>query len=550
MANPHRKKHRVHQPPRERTDARIARSGFGLGSTLLIALALTAAGCWAYSTSFAGVFVYDDGLSIVENAHIKTLWPLTQAMSAPPEATVSGRPVASLTLALNYALAPVDARDVMAPVAPGSPPDAADRFARNIWGYHALNLVVHLCAGLVLFGVVRRSLVQWHRPDHSTPLAFAAALIWLVHPLQTQAVTYVVQRVESLMGLFYLLTLYCAIRALDQGPAEARGPAEAEGPAKAGRHVQNRSAPSSPSYVVSGFPSPGLGTGSRTAWTIAAIAACTLGMGSKEVMVTAPILIWLWDVAFGVDVRRRRGLYAGLASTWLILILLVTMEHRPQSVGVNLGWTSWSYLETQAAVIVHYMRLAVLPAPLVFDYDWPRVRSLAEVWPQATALAALACAAAWGLVRHHPLGFLGAWFVLILAPTSSVLPIITEVAAEHRMYLPLAAVVSAVVVVAYEGVRRLLHAAIADATIRQRVAIALSIVAVASIALTLLQFIGLGFVGGALFKWLATWERSCADHTGKWRRRKQNLFARHFPSPDSITTAKPSPTPPRPWSAK
>jgi Tfp pilus assembly protein PilF len=419
----------THPGARARAATTASRQGFGRTSTLLAALALIAAGAWAYSTSFAGVFVLDDGLAIVDNPHIKTLWPLTEAMSAPAEATVSGRPIASLTLALNYALAPPDARDVMAPGGPTASPSAGERFYRNVWGYHALNLAIHIGAALVLFGTVRRTLVRKELHAHSTPLALVVALLWVVHPLQTQAVTYVVQRVESLMGLFYLLTLYCAIRAADD-----HGPPE-------GGHYDGMNRSADATYVVSAFR--------RTFWTVAAIAFCALGMATKEVMVTAPITVLLWDLTFDVEPRRRLRLYAGLAATWVILILLVVFEHRPQSVGFDLGWSWWSYLTTQAAVIAHYLRLAIVPLPLVFDYGWPKASSLASVWPHALFVGVLVGATAVALVKRHPLGFLGAWVFLILAPTSSVLPIATEVAAEHRMYLPVAAIIVAVVIGAY-----------------------------------------------------------------------------------------------------
>ena len=100
-----------------------------------LALALiVAAGVYAYTTSFAGVFVWDDGSTIVENAHIQSLWPLSSSMGAPADSTVSGRPLAAFSLALNYALAPADVRDALAPAGPGLPPDAATQFARNVWG--------------------------------------------------------------------------------------------------------------------------------------------------------------------------------------------------------------------------------------------------------------------------------------------------------------------------------------------------------------------------------------------------------------------------------
>ena len=156
---------------------------------LLIALA----GLAAYANSFSGSFVFDDADSIAENPTIRRLWPPGAALSPPGGGiTVSGRPFLNLTLACNYALG-----------------------GTNVSGYHAANLAIHVLAGLVLFGIARRTL-------RSNPvLAFAIALIWTVHPLQTESVTYIVQRAESLMGLFYLLTLYCFIRGAGAGARPA-----------------------------------------------------------------------------------------------------------------------------------------------------------------------------------------------------------------------------------------------------------------------------------------------------------------------------------------
>jgi len=188
-----------------------------LRETLLLVLLLTGVATWAYSTSFAGVFVFDDKFGIVQNPNITALWPLTRSMWAPPELPVTARPVASLSLALNHAMASPDVRDVMAPGRPGDPADVSARFLRNVWGYHFLNLLLHVLAAAALLGVVRRTLAgERLRPvfgPQATALAVVVALVWVVHPLTTDAVTYVVQRTEVLMGLFYLSTLYCAIRA-------------------------------------------------------------------------------------------------------------------------------------------------------------------------------------------------------------------------------------------------------------------------------------------------------------------------------------------------
>src|SRR5580692_7194183 len=157
-----------------------------LGAAGIIVLA----GLVAYHNSFGGAFVLDDQQAIVENASLRHLWPIWSPLHATTlNATVNGRPLLNLSLALNYAVS-------------GLQP----------WSYHAANLLIHLLAGLALFGVARRTLERGGAGRAALPAAGAIALLWTVHPLQTEAVTYVVQRAESLMGLCYLLTLYCFIR--------------------------------------------------------------------------------------------------------------------------------------------------------------------------------------------------------------------------------------------------------------------------------------------------------------------------------------------------
>ena len=168
-------------------------------------------------------------------------------------------------------------------------------------------------------------------------------------------------------------------------------------------------------------------------------------MGTKEVMVVAPLMVLLYDRTFVsgsspprcASVRdstrgsRRRGSSSGSS-------LLNAPSDERQLVLVA-GLTPWSYALTQCEVIVHYLRLSVWPEPLVLDYLWPVTDSWRSVAPAAVALLALLAGTALALRRRSWLGFCGAWFFLILAPTSSILPI-ADLAFEHRMYLPLAAV--------------------------------------------------------------------------------------------------------------
>ena len=252
-------------------------------------------------------------------------------MQAPLGTTLSGRPVAAFTFALNYAFAPADAREVFL-----APADASaariDQVRRNLWGYHAINLVIHLSAALALFGVTRRTFlaqsVNQPNATHATMLAWCASVLWVVQPLTTAAVTYVIQRVELLMALCLLLTLYFSIRAW-KGPVW---------------------------------------------WTVAAALTCAAGMATKESMVVAPLIVLSWDAIFAgrggswrALFRQHRLLYTLLAASWGLLAALVIGQHRPDAAGFGFEtWPWWRYLATQAGVILHYLRLAIYPSPLVF----------------------------------------------------------------------------------------------------------------------------------------------------------------------------------------
>ena len=306
---------------------------------------------------------------------------------------------------------------------------AGDGF--RVWGYHAVNLAIHIAAGLVLFSIVRRTLLQprLRRSFDRTaePLALLIAVIWVVHPLQTESVTYIVQRAESMMGLFYLLTLYCVIRG-----------AESDSP---------------------------------KLWYVLAVASCLLGMASKEVMVSAPLIALLYDRAFIAESfreawRRRRSLYLALGATWICLACLIVSAERfgtTSATAKSNGIRWWAHLLAEPAVMVHYLRLCVSPQPLCLDYfGWPMPGAWTSVLASAAVTVALLGATVWAWCSDSipsglgpAWGFLGAWFFLILGPTSSLIPM--DSLAEHRMYLPLAAVVAAVVLAAFEIGKRLVN---------------------------------------------------------------------------------------------
>ena len=188
-------------------------------------------------------------------------------------------------------------------------------------------------------------------------------------------------------------------------------------------------------------------------------------------MVTAPVLALLYDRTFVAGSfagawRERRGLYLALAGTWVLLLALVlATSGRGETAGFGTAITPFAYGLTQLKAIAHYLRLAVWPHPLVLDYGTAVVTSVDDVWLEGIAVLALLGATAWALVRRPVAGFCGAWFFVILAPSSSFIPLVSQTMAEHRMYLPLAAITVPAVALAwrYLGTRTWLLAFAAGA---------------------------------------------------------------------------------------
>ena len=373
---------------------------------LLGAVTLVLAALAVYSGSLEAPFVFDDIPSIVRNPTIRHLWPVWEPLNPPVDGSgASGRPLLNLSFAVNYAIGGLQVR-----------------------GYHWVNLALHALAVLALWGVLRRTLdfcragrgpAEGLRLGSCDPqdvelLAWSMALVWAVHPLLTESVVCVIQRNEVLGGLFYLLTLYCFVR---------------------GTEAERRSEASSP---------PGRTPRIRKWFTLSVLASLA-GMASKEIVATAPLMVLLYDRTFVAGTfraagRRRWRYYGALAGTWLLLAGLVWHNRlRGGTVGFGITASSWEYLLTQCRALVLYLKLSFWPHPLVLDYGWEVARSLGEVWGQALLVVALLVTTLLALVRKPAAGFIGAWFFVILAPSSSIVPLATQTIAEHRMYLALAA---------------------------------------------------------------------------------------------------------------
>jgi Tfp pilus assembly protein PilF len=275
----------------------------------------------------------------------------------------------------------------------------------EVWSYHAVNLLIHLAAGGFLFGILRRTLLR--RGVTSAVPAWVTTALWLLHPLQTESVTYIVQRAESLMGLFYLGAFYCFVRAIESSRQDG--------------------------------------------WSFLTVVLSLLGMATKETMVTLPCLLLLYDRTFGAGsfaaaLKQRPWFYAGLAFTWAMLAYLMIGTHsRGGSAGFAASAGKLEYALTQIYAVVHYLRLTVFPVPLVFDYGSELMKFSPMLAFHSAAYAALLIGTIFALVSRPAVGFLGAAFFILLAPTSTFVPIASQVIAEHRMYLALAAPLTAAV---------------------------------------------------------------------------------------------------------
>jgi tetratricopeptide (TPR) repeat protein len=377
-------------------------------------------------------FVFDDITAIPQNRSLRSF---AAALHPPVDTTVSGRPLLNLSFAVNRAV-------------------SGDRLA----AYHLTNCAILGLGAVLLFGLVRRTQARMSGPWSEWPglCAGAAALIWAVHPLQTESVAYMVQRAESLMGLFYLAVLYGTVRCA--APASNPRQSPSSGTPQALR------------------PSRGLPVSqpSQWAWGMFAVISCWAGMATKEVMVSAPIIALSLDRTFfagswGEALRRRWPIYLGMFASWILLVVLVASTHwRNGGAGFAAHFVWPQFLRTEAYGIMRYLRLSFWPAGQILDYGTHWIDSPLLWIPSALIVLALGAltltgllpgrgAAATAVTPARAASWLGLWFFAVLAPTSLV-PVPRQTLAEHRMYLALAPVVILVVVaiVRWTGPRALI----------------------------------------------------------------------------------------------
>jgi len=380
------------------------------------ALVLIGAVCACYGGALRGEFLFDDTATILNNPSIAHLWPMIGSgagagpLNPPPNRPTSARPIVNLTFAINHAIGGFDTA-----------------------GYHAVNIGLHALSALLLWAIVWRTLqLDYFRgrfEQVAGGLSFAAALVWAVHPLNSESVAYVTQRTESLMGFFYLAVLYASLR---YWGASSRA--------------------------------------SRIAWLFAAGSAGILGMLSKEMMASAIAMVLLFERTFVrgsflKSLKQSWPLYVALALSWIPVVALYSRQVRTPLAGFDQGIQAPTWWLTQTEVVLKYLKLVFRPWPLVIHYEVPYLRTIGEAWPWLVPVAMLIVGTIVLVWRRTSLGFVLAWFFAVLSPTL-LIPMPGETMAERRMYVPLMAIVPWVVIACYADIGRLLqptHKAVAAA---------------------------------------------------------------------------------------
>ena len=353
----------------------------------------------------AGVpFILDDFETIVDNPSVRQLWPLVGRgenngpLNPPDTSPSNGRPLVNLAMAINYHFGGLDP-----------------------FGYRIVHMAVHVLSAMLLWAIVARTLrLDFFRGRFDRvvePLSFAAAFVWVVHPLHTETLVYVTQRTELMMGFCYLATLYCSMR---YWAAERRA--------------------------------------ARAIWLMLVTSACLSGMLCKEMMASAPAMVLLYERTFVTGsfrraFRRSWPLYVGLTLTWVPIVVLNLAGPRCPGAGFGKGATAQEWWFTQTKVLFLYLKLTVWPWPLVIHYDIPYLKTLCLAWPWLLATGLLAVGTIVLVWRRSVAGFTALWFFAVLSPTL-VVPLVGETVAERRMYVPLAAIVPLLIVGGYVVLQR------------------------------------------------------------------------------------------------
>lgn len=340
-----------------------------------------------YANTLNAPFIFDDFHSIIDNPAIKiaNLSP-TSLITAATQSHAKHRWLPNLSFALNY-----------------------HAHGAKVLGYHLVNILIHFLTGITAYLLFLTTMRLLPKTD-AVPkgeIALLAALLWLVHPLQSNAVTYIVQRMTSMMTLFYLLSLLCYVK---------------------GR-IEKRAA------------------GKRNAFFTISLLCGLLALFSKENAVMLPLLLLAYEYFFiPADCHKKNIYRISIATIGLVSLLLgwLFLGSHPVETILN-GYRTRSFtlperLLTEPRIIFFYLSLLLLPLPSRLNINHDFAVSHALLSPPQTIFAIAGLAGIVMLIRHlyqreqRLLSFALLWFLANLLIESTVIPL--ELLFEHRLYLP------------------------------------------------------------------------------------------------------------------
>ena len=342
----------------------------------------------SYSNTFQTPFVFDDIDNIVNNPflHVNSLSLNSLTKAATETVGSKHRFLPNISFALNYYLGGL-----------------------NVFGFHAVNLIIHLGAAFIFYLLGRQvlRLLSDHEIQHHAEIALLSAVLWAVHPLHTSAVTYIVQRMTSMAALFFLLALFFYV--------------------KARISTQNWK---------------------KAVFSLSAFFSGIFAVFSKENAAMLPVILIIFEVYFFPEktffkgVKKIFGLLV-VAFSALLLIGFIYAAENPFTAVLSgyehRNFTLYERLLTEGRVLIHYLSLIILPLPsrLNLNYDFEISRSLLlppQTFFALLALLSIVCLAAFLCKRQKLLSFGIVWFAANLAIESTVVPL--EIIFEHRLYLP------------------------------------------------------------------------------------------------------------------
>ena len=353
--------------------------------TFLALIIITFTSLLIYANTFNSAFVYDDKDNILENPFIRLQDIRSESLTNVFKSRSTYRPLANFSFAVNYFFHGYDVR-----------------------GYHLINLTIHIITALLVFLVARQTMQLCETKNPLIP--FFSAVLWLVNPVHTQSVTYIVQRMNAMAAMFFMVALFFYIKARMMGAGSK------------GRIYR---------YIL--------------------FCLCLLsfisGLASKQIVVTLPIVLFFYEWFFFQKLSRRwlkKQIYWMLLAALVVFLLaLFYMDGNPWDLLLGQyekrGFTLAQRLLTQPRVVVYYLSLLIFPHPtritLLYDFSLsdgffhPPVTSLALL-----AIATLLIAAIYRPDRKPLCAFVFMWFLITMVIESSVVGL--DIIYAHRTYLP------------------------------------------------------------------------------------------------------------------